>query len=90
MTRTEPESSRIADTRAVITTEKDSVRFPRLGKRPLPVYFLRVEIEIIRGHDAFNRCLEQMCRYNSPADVRITEDFAAPAVIPIKPPFASV
>jgi tetraacyldisaccharide 4'-kinase len=57
------ERSKARGARAVITTEKDSVRFPRLGKRPLPVYFLRVEIEIIRGHDAFNRCLERMCRY---------------------------
>jgi tetraacyldisaccharide 4'-kinase len=58
------ERSKARSARAVITTEKDAVRFPRLGKRPLPVYFLRVEIEIIRGHDAFERCLEQMCRYN--------------------------
>ncbi len=58
------ERSKARGARAVITTEKDSVRFPRLGKRPLPVYFLRVEIEIIRGHDAFQRCLERMCRYN--------------------------
>jgi tetraacyldisaccharide 4'-kinase len=57
------ERSKARGARAVITTEKDSVRFPRIGKRPLPVYFLRVEIEIIRGHDAFNRCLERMCRY---------------------------
>ena len=61
------ERSKARGARAVITTEKDSVRFPRLGKRPLPVYFLRVEIEIIRGHDAFNRCLERMCRYNEKA-----------------------
>jgi tetraacyldisaccharide 4'-kinase len=60
------ERSKARGARAVITTEKDSVRFPRLGKRPLPVYFLRVEIEIIRGHDAFHRCLEMMCRYNEP------------------------
>ena len=58
------ERSKARGARAVITTEKDSVRFPRLGKRPLPVYFLRVEIEIIRGHDAFNRCLERMCHYD--------------------------
>jgi len=58
------ERSKARGARAVITTEKDSVRFPRLGKRPLPVYFLRVEIEIIRGHDAFKRCLERMCWYN--------------------------
>ena len=57
------ERTKARNARAVITTEKDSVRFPRLGKRPLPVYFLRVEIEIIRGHEAFDDCLEQMCRY---------------------------
>jgi tetraacyldisaccharide 4'-kinase len=61
------ERSKARSARAVITTEKDSVRFPRLGKRPLPVYFLRVEIEIIRGHDAFERCIERMCRYNERA-----------------------
>ncbi len=61
------ERSKARGARAVITTEKDSVRFPRLGKRPLPVYFLRVEIDIIRGHDAFERCVERMCRYNEPA-----------------------
>jgi tetraacyldisaccharide 4'-kinase len=55
------ERSRARNARAVITTEKDAVRFPRIGKRPLPVYFLRVEIEIIRGHDAFARCLARMC-----------------------------
>jgi tetraacyldisaccharide 4'-kinase len=58
------ERSKARGARAVITTEKDSVRFPRLGKRPLPVYFLRVEIDIIHGHDAFQRCLERMCKYN--------------------------
>jgi tetraacyldisaccharide 4'-kinase len=74
------ERSKARGARAVITTEKDSVRFPRLGKRPLPVYFLRVEIEIIRGHDAFNRCMEQMCRYDEPpVAVRSPEPVLAPA-----------
>jgi tetraacyldisaccharide 4'-kinase len=63
------ERTKARGARAVITTEKDSVRFPRVGKRPLPVYFLRVEIEIIRGHDAFNNCVDQMCRYHeAPAE----------------------
>jgi tetraacyldisaccharide 4'-kinase len=63
------ERTKARGARAIITTEKDSVRFPRLGKRPLPIYFLRVEIEIIRGHDAFQRCVDQMCRYNeTPAE----------------------
>jgi len=73
------ERSKARGARAIITTEKDSVRFPRLGKRPLPVYFLRVEIEIIRGHDAFDRCVEQMCRYNEEPDaVAPTEPVLAP------------
>jgi tetraacyldisaccharide 4'-kinase len=63
----------------VITTEKDSVRFPRLGKRSLPIYFLRVEIEIIRGHDAFHRCLEQMCRYPQTVDSTLSEPHLVPA-----------
>jgi len=76
------ERSKTRNARAVITTEKDSVRFPRLGKRPLPVYFLRVEIEIIRGHEAFERCLNQMCRYNNPAGgVFATPD--VPALAPV-------
>jgi tetraacyldisaccharide 4'-kinase len=74
------ERSKARGARAVITTEKDSVRFPRLGKRPLPVYFLRVEIEIIRGHDAFHRCLERMCKYDDiPMPVRPPE----PALVPL-------
>ncbi len=63
------ERAKTRGARAVITTEKDSVRFPRLGKRPLPVYFLRVEIEIIRGHEAFEKCLERMCEYPEAARV---------------------
>ncbi len=61
------ERSKARGARAVITTEKDTVRFPRLAKRPLPVYFLRVEIEIIRGHDVLADFTDRMCRYEEPA-----------------------
>jgi tetraacyldisaccharide 4'-kinase len=61
------ERSKARGARAVITTEKDTVRFPRLSKRPLPVYFLRVEIEIIRGHDVLAAFTDRMCRYEEPA-----------------------
>jgi len=66
------ERSKARGARAVITTEKDTVRFPRLGKRSLPVYFLRVEIEIIRGHDAFARIADRMCHYEEAAKARRT------------------
>ncbi len=46
----------------VITTEKDSVRFPLIEKTLLPVYFLRVEIEILSGHEAFEECINRICR----------------------------
>jgi tetraacyldisaccharide 4'-kinase len=61
------ERSKTRGARAVITTEKDTVRFPRMPKRPLPIYFLRVEIEIIRGHDVLAEFTDRMCRYEEPA-----------------------
>lgn len=50
--------------RVVITTEKDAVRLPRLETRPLPVYFLRVEIKITSGHETFEECVTRLCRTN--------------------------
>jgi tetraacyldisaccharide 4'-kinase len=73
------ERTKARNARAVITTEKDSVRFPRIGKRPLPVYFLRVEIEIMRGHEAFERCLERMCSYDGVIDSSLGERELVPA-----------
>ena len=46
---------------AVITTEKDAVRFPKLDRLDVPVYFLRVEIEIIKGAKDFNDCVSRIC-----------------------------
>jgi tetraacyldisaccharide 4'-kinase len=46
----------------VITTEKDIVRFPVLGSTLLPLYFLRVEIEILQGQEHFNESIERISR----------------------------
>ena len=46
----------------VVTTEKDSVRFPTLEKTLLPVYFLRVEIEVLDNATAFEECIVRICR----------------------------
>ncbi len=35
---------------ALVTTEKDAVRFPEIDAPPVPMLFLRVEIKILRGH----------------------------------------
>lgn len=49
------------DVDAIITTEKDSVRFPRLAVQDVPIYFLRVEIEILSGHESWSSCVERIC-----------------------------
>jgi len=46
---------------AVITTEKDAVRFPMIERRDLPIYFLRVEIELLSGAEDFNECISRIC-----------------------------
>ncbi len=50
---------------AVVTTEKDAVRFPRMRDAGLPVLFLRVQIEILDGGDIWERCIQRIC--NPPA-----------------------
>ena len=47
--------------RAVITTEKDAVRFPLVERRDVPIYFMRVEIEILRGAKDFDDAVGRIC-----------------------------
>jgi len=46
---------------AIITTEKDAVRFPRLSRVDVPMYFLRVDIEMISGEEDFKTCISRIC-----------------------------
>lgn len=45
----------------IITTQKDAVRFPKLDRRDLPIYFLRVEIKIVNGASDFEECVKRIC-----------------------------
>lgn len=54
-------SARNSGAQAIITTEKDAVRFPRLDRCDLPVYFLRVDIELLSGSEDFNACIARIC-----------------------------
>jgi tetraacyldisaccharide 4'-kinase len=49
------------DVSALITTEKDAVRFPAIDPLPLPVFYLRVEIEILRGDETWEQCVQRIC-----------------------------
>jgi tetraacyldisaccharide 4'-kinase len=50
------------DVDMIVTTEKDAVRFPLLTKAEVPIYFLRVEIEILSGHESWEHCVARICR----------------------------
>jgi tetraacyldisaccharide 4'-kinase len=54
-------SARDSGAEAIITTEKDAVRFPRLDRSDLPIYFLRVDIELLSGSEDFNACIARIC-----------------------------
>lgn len=45
----------------VVTTEKDAVRFPKLDRRDIPIYFLRVRIDILSGKENFDACIARIC-----------------------------
>ncbi|MEW6160099.1 MAG: tetraacyldisaccharide 4'-kinase [Verrucomicrobiota bacterium] len=45
----------------IITTQKDAVRFPKLDRRDLPIFFMRVEIKILKGAKDFQDCVRQIC-----------------------------
>jgi tetraacyldisaccharide 4'-kinase len=45
----------------ILTTQKDAVRFPKLDRRDLPIYFMRVEIKILTGAKDFQDCVHQIC-----------------------------
>ena len=46
---------------AIVTTEKDAVRLPLIERRDVPLYFLRVEIELLSGEESFNDLISRIC-----------------------------
>ncbi len=50
------------DLAMIVTTEKDAVRFPRLMSPEVPIYYLRVEIEILSGHESWEHCVARICK----------------------------
>jgi tetraacyldisaccharide 4'-kinase len=45
----------------IVTTQKDAVRFPKLDRRDLPIFFMRVEIKILSGAEDFHDCVRKIC-----------------------------
>jgi tetraacyldisaccharide 4'-kinase len=57
---------------AVLTTEKDAVRIPRIMNPEVPILYMRVEIEILAGQETWTRLVERLTRprsYEIPARI---------------------
>jgi tetraacyldisaccharide 4'-kinase len=52
----------------LVTTEKDAVRIAEGHAQPLPLYYLRLEVELIHGAENFEAAVERICfpKHESP------------------------
>ncbi len=46
---------------ALVTTEKDAVRFPRFETTPVRCLYLRIAIEILSGRESFDQIINRIC-----------------------------
>ncbi len=53
----------------VVTTEKDAVRLSDDFAAPLPFYFLRMEVELLKGAEDFDEAVSRICYPKIPQDV---------------------
>lgn len=49
------------DMELIVTTEKDAVRFPKPKELDVPIYFLRIEVEILRGQQVWDKLIDRLC-----------------------------
>ena len=59
-----------SDVDMIVTTEKDAVRFPRLGRMDVPIYYLRVEIGILSNEESFDQCIARICQPREESSAR--------------------
>lgn len=50
----------------IVTTEKDAVRFLKPGEMEVPIYFLRIQIDIEQGQEYWDRMIDRICDLASP------------------------
>jgi len=49
------------DMELIVTTEKDAVRFPKPTSVDVPVYFLRIEVKILKGREIWDGLIDRIC-----------------------------
>lgn len=50
----------------IVTTEKDAVRFLKPDEMDVPIYFLRIRIEIEQGQELWDRMIDRICALSLP------------------------
>ena len=50
----------------IITTEKDAVRLEEPDELEVPVYFLRIEVEILEGQEYWDKCIQRLSGIGEP------------------------
>ena len=50
----------------ILTTEKDAVRFLRPGEMDVPIYFLRIQIDILQGQEKWDAMIDRICGLGAP------------------------
>ena len=53
--------AKAAGAEMIVTTEKDAVRIPKLDRCDVPLYFLRIQIDILSGRESFEQCISRIC-----------------------------
>ena len=59
------------DMNLILTTEKDAVRFPRPTSIDVPVYFLRIEVEILKGREIWDDLIRRLCNPLPPIEAEL-------------------
>lgn len=49
------------DMELIVTTEKDAVRFPRPSEINVPIWFLRIEVQILSGQEHWDGMVDRIC-----------------------------
>ena len=65
------------DIELILTTEKDAVRFPRPTELDVPVYFLRIEVDILKGQDVWDRLIDRVCQEKGNVDPLLLQQLAS-------------
>lgn len=65
------------DIEYIITTEKDAVRFMKPTELDVPIYFLRIEVDILEGTDIWDRLVDRICREKPATDHLLLRELAS-------------